>query len=166
MKKIICLLLAAAMLLALTGCGKAQPETTEAPEIMETTKAPADMAQLYSSMTDKLPGMLVLDEEMLMNFCGIDAADCAQVVAAIADAGMAVDEVWLVEAVDEAAADKIQELANTRLRMKGEETVTYAPDLYEIVEKGQIIRNGVYVALVVTEEAEALAQLVNEAIGQ
>lgn len=153
MKKLTCTLLAALLLLTLTACGTA------------AESAPVNMQELYDSMADKLPEMLPLDADMMMSFCGIDAADCNQAVAAIAAEGMAVDEVWLVEAVDEAAADKIQALADTRLRMKGEETESYAPDLYEIVKKGRLVRNGTYLALIVTPEAEALSQTVTEVFG-
>lgn len=158
MKKLICMMLAAMMLLTFTACGgeKTVETTAEA--------APVDLNALYESMADKLPEMILMDTDMLMNFCGIQAEDCTQVVAAIGATGLMTDEIWLVEAVDETALDRIEELANTRLKLKGEETVSYAPDQYEIVKEGKIIRSGLYLALIVTPEADALSQLVTDAI--
>lgn len=162
MKQFVCLILAAMMLLSLTACGGSQPAETTAPE---TEAAPVDLQALFDAMADKLPDMIAMDDAMLMNFCGIEPEMCAQVVAAIGGTGLMTDEVWLVEAVDEESLNKIEELAGTRLKMKAEETESYAPDQYEIVREGKIIRSGLYLALIVTPEVEALAQMVNDTIG-
>lgn len=159
MKKLTCMLLAAVLLLTLTACGGAAPaQTTEA--------APVDLQELFNSMADKLPGMVAMDDAMMMNFCGIDPEKCTQAVTAIAGAGMLTDEIWLIEAVDESAVDEIEELASTRLRMKAEETESYAPDQYEVVKEAKTIRSGKFFALIVTPEVEAVAKLVTDAIGQ
>lgn len=160
MKKIFCILLAALMLLSLTACGGAAPAETTVPEA-----APVDLSALFSAMADKLPEMIAMDDAMLMNFCGIEPDMYTQAVAAIGATGLMTDEIWLIEAVDEANLAQIEELANTRLKMKAEETESYAPDQYEIVKAAKLIKHGLYLALIVTPEAEALAQMVNEAIG-
>lgn len=156
MKKLICLMAAIVMLLTLAACGQGQPA--------ETT-APADLAALYDSMAPSLPEMLLMDSDMMFNFCGIDSEKCGQALAAIASDGLRTDEIWLIEA-DEETLDAIEALANTRLRMKAEETESYAPDQYLVVQEAQLLRKGAYLALIVTPEAEALAKLVTDAIGQ
>lgn len=159
MKKLICMMLTAVLLLTLTACGGAAPaEATEA--------APVDLQELFNTMADKLPEMIAMDDTMMMNFCGIDPEKCIQAVTAIAGSGMLTDEIWLIEAVDESALDEIEKLANTRLRMKAEETESYAPDQYAVVQEAQTLRSGRFFALIVTPEAEALAKVVTEAIGQ
>lgn len=161
MKKLFCGLLAALMLLSLSACGgKAPAETTAAAEA-----APVDLFELYTAMADKLPEMIAMDDAMLMNFCGIEPDMYTQAVAAVGATGLMTDEVWLIEAVDEENLNKIEELANTRLKMKAEETESYAPDQYEIVKEAKLIKSGLYLALIVAPEAEALAQVVTNAIG-
>ena len=63
-------------------------------------KSSDDLFELYNQMIE-------LDETMLMNFCGIDAADCAQYAASICYDGLRTDEVWVIEAVSEEAKIKL-----------------------------------------------------------
>ena len=106
-----------------------------------------------------LPEMMQLDETTMLNFLGIAAEDCTQVIAAICTDGMKTDEVWLVEAKDAAALERVKALAETRLKAKTEETISYAPDQYAIVEKAELLTQGNYLALIVTAEAAALASV-------
>ena len=66
------------------------------------------------------------------------------------------DEVWLIEAKDEAALETLRQLAQTRIESKLEETVSYAPDQYVVVEKAQILTNGLYLALLISPDVDAL----------
>lgn len=158
MKNLLCLILVAVMLLALTACGGAAPAETAA-------TAPAHLEDLYAQMEEKLPEMILMDDDMMYNFCGIDPEKCAQAVAAVASNGMQTDEIWLIELNSEEDMDALAELANTRLRMKAEETESYAPDQYAVVQEAKLLRSGPYLALIVTPEAEALAKIVTDAIG-
>lgn len=145
MKKTIALILAAALLLGLTACG--------------SSEAPAksiDLNALYTSYETYLPDMFIPDEDTLMNFLGIDMADCTQAVVAICGDGMTTDEVWLIEAKDEAALARLEELAQVRIEAKLDETISYAPDQYAIVEKAELITNGLYLALLVSPDVDSM----------
>ncbi len=157
----ICLLLAVCALI-LCACSGSQSET----EPPETEAVHADLAQLYSQMSEKLPQMIEMDQDMMLDYCGIDAQKCAQTVVAMNYNGLETDEIWLLEAVDSAAADTLEEMAQLRLKMKAEETETYAPDQYAVVQKAQLLRKGNYVALIVTPEAAALSEMFSTALGQ
>lgn len=174
MKKIFVFLLTAAMMLALTACAEPAPETTEAPtDAAQTTAASeataaadsVDLQALYDSMAAQMPEMIVLDESMMLNFCGIAAEDCTQVIAAICADGLRTDELWLIEAVDEAALDRLKSLAETRLKAKGEESISYSPEQYAVVEKAQIITSGLYLAVIVSPDVDVLADTCNGVIG-
>lgn len=145
MRKMMILILAAVMLLSLAACGQTAPETKS-----------VDLQQLYSDYEAVLPAMMVLDETMMMNFLGIPADKCTQVVAAICADGLRADEVWLIEAKDQAALEELTKLANTRLTAKKEETVSYNPEQYAVCEKAVILDNGLYLAFFVSPDAEAM----------
>ena len=72
----------------------------------------------------------------------IDSSKCTQAIVANCNDGLKSDEVWLIEAVDSAAAAEIADLAQSRVDREGEETKNYAPDQYAIVEKAKIIEDG------------------------
>lgn len=145
MKRIVILTLIAALLLGLAACGQAEPEAKT-----------VDLQTLYASFEETLPEMLVLDETMMLNFLGIHAEDCTQVVAAICADGLRTDEVWLIEAKDQAAYDKLAALVDTRLVAKKDETISYAPDQYAVCEKAVILNNGLYLAFLVSPDVDTL----------
>lgn len=163
MRKIGSILLAVAMLLSLCACGGQEtPATTAAPT---ADPAPVDLQSLYDTVVLQMPEMIVLDETMMMNFLGITAEDCANAVVATCADGLRTDEIWLIEAADEAALERLKTLAETRLKLKGEESITYSPEQYAVVQKAEIIINGLYLALVVSPDVETLSGLCRDVIG-
>lgn len=157
MKRNICILLIACVLL-LAGCTPQTPERTEPAAVL-------DMQQIYLSFTPHMPEMISMDDAMLLNYCGIETVDCIQSVAAICSDGLRTDEIWLIEAKDAAAADKIAALAQSRLQAKAEESISYSPEQYAVVQKAQLLRSGNYLALIVSPQVETLSQLFKSAAG-
>lgn len=154
MKKTAAILLLAALLLSLAACGAGN----------SSGAAPVDLNAVYESFQETLPAMLVIDETMMLNFLGIQAEDCAQAVVALCGDGLGVDEVWLIEAKDADALGRLQELANTRVQARAEETAFYLPDQNAVVEKAQVISAGNYLALLISPDVETLKALFEEAI--
>lgn len=157
MKRNICILLIACVLL-LAGCTPQTPERTEPAAVL-------DMQQIYLSFTPHMPEMISMDDAMLLNYCGVETVDCIQSVAAICSDGLRTDEIWLIEAKDAAAADKIAALAQSRLQAKAEESASYSPEQYAVVQKAQLLRSGNYLALIVSPQVETLSQLFKSAAG-
>ena len=151
MRKYIALLLAVLML-CLAGCGG-----------KDQTLNVMDVQAVYDSMEGTLPEMVMLDETTMLNFCGIKAEQCKQVVVAVCSDGLRADEVWLIEAADEAALEALKGLAEGRLTRKGEESITYSPEQYKVVEKAEVITAGNYLAVLVSPDVDALAEIFHEA---
>lgn len=165
MKRITAMILAAALLLCLAGCSEKTPAQTQPSTTPQEAAEPADMEKIYESMAEKMPEMIRMDETTMLNFCGIQAQDCVQVVAAICADGLITDEVWLIEAKDEAALERLKTLAENRLQAKGEESISYSPEQYEVVQKAQILTNGLYMALIVSPDVDVLAEIFRSAAG-
>lgn len=165
MKRLIVLLLAAVMLLSLGACGTKTPVETQAPAAEQAAKEPADMEKIYESIAAQMPEMIQMDETTMLNFCGIQTDDCVQVVAAICADGLITDEIWLIEAKDAESLEKLKALAENRLQMKGEESITYSPEQYAVVQKAKILTDGMYMALIVSPDVDALAEIFLNAIG-
>lgn len=144
MKKSICLLLIVAMLLSLAACGKKEEAVS------------VDVSALYESYSQYLPEMFYPDEDTMLNFLGIAAEDCVQYKVAICAEGMRADEVWLIEAKDATALENLRQLAQTRIEAKLDETVSYVPDQYVIVEKAELLVNGMYLALLISPDVDAM----------
>ena len=145
MKKMISLLLALALMLTLAACGGKAEEPVS-----------IDVKAMYESYGQYMPDMFFPDEDTMMNFLGISVEDCVQYQVAICAEGMRADEVWLMEAKDAAALENLKQLAETRVQAKLDETVSYAPDQYVVVEKAVILTNGNYLALLISPDVDAL----------
>ena len=161
MKRLMLALLLAALLLCACG-GTAAPQTTGTPA-PEPTETP-DLAALCEALRALFPEMMEVDSAMLLDFLGIRDEDCAQCVALLAADGTKADELWLLEAVDDAAVLRLEKLAVDRMNAKMEETETYAPAQHEIVIRGEVRVLGRFVVLVVTDRSEEAGELIEKTL--
>lgn len=155
MKRLIALALALMLLCALAGCGAKEPE--------KKADVQMDVQSVYDSMVSVMPEMLAMDEMMMLNFCGIEAEMCEQAVVSVCFDGLRADEVWLIEAKDADALEELEALAKSRLERKGEESITYSPEQYEVVQKAEVLTAGNYLAVLVSPDVDALVEIWEQA---
>ena len=124
MKKLISLILALVLVFSFAGCsGNSDTNEPEATSI--------NVEEVYAAIESsaEMNEMTVLGEDMILNLLGIKAEKTVQLKVAIAaHADLLADEIWLVEAVDEAAAQEIVELANQRIETQSAASITYSPE--------------------------------------
>ena len=145
MKKMICLMLALVLALSLAACGGKTEDVKN-----------VDVNALYESFGQYMPDMFFPDDDTMMNFLGIDVKDCTQYKVAICAEGMRSDEVWLIQAKNPSSLETLKKLAQTRIEAKKDETVSYAPDQYVVVEKAVVLTKGNYLALLISPDVDAL----------
>lgn len=162
MKRIFSVCLLVGLLLSLAACSGSKPAVETAAVSPEL-----NLEEIYTAMlgADDMPQMLLLDADMQLNFCGIAAEDCLQAKVAICADSLRADEIWLLEAANPDALSRLQELAQARLTAKSEESVTYSPEQYAIVQKAEVITAGNYFVLLVSPRVDALAELFRAAAG-
>ena len=150
------------MTFSLFACGDNGSEETQAQQIKEL-----DMTQVYQTLENavSLPEMLTLEADMMLDYCGIDSAKTKQAVVAICADSLRTDEIWLLEAVSEETAKELADAANNRLKKKGEESITYSPEQYAVVEKAQVLQIGNYVVLIVSPDVDTLAAAFRQEAG-
>ena len=151
-RRIVSLLLVIVMLLALSACGGKNAKQV-------------NMDELYQQLLETMPDMILIeDADMRLNLMGIRSEDCAQVVTAVCADGLRTDEVWLIEAKDAAALERIAAMAENRLFAKGEESITYSPEQYAVVQKAVTVTEGLYFAMLVSPDVDALKAVVDAAV--
>ena len=143
--RVIVLLLA---LLCLAGCGQPAAEAPDFQAVYDSMTAVADM-----------PDMVVVPNDKGEFLFGIAPGDCRQEIVAICQDSLLADELWLIEATDKEAADRIEALAQNRLQQKAAELENYLPEQYQVVQQGQLSREGNCVVLLMSPEAKELAKL-------
>lgn len=152
MRRGISFLVALVLMLSMTACGG------------ESAKK-VDLNALYDQLLETTPEMILIeDSNMRLNLFGIQEADCVQVVIAVCADGLRTDEVWLIEAKDSGALERIVTLAENRLFAKGEESITYSPEQYAIVQKAEMVTEGLYFALLVSPDVDTLKASVEAAL--
>ena len=112
-----------------------------------------------------LPEMLELDAGLMLDYCGIKEADVTAAKVLICADSLRTDEIWLIQAKDAAAADTIVKLAEKRLTKKGEASITYSPEQYAVVEKAELLRQGNFVALIVSPDVAPMADAFRQYAG-
>lgn len=127
--------------------------------------AHADLSAVYDSISDSLalPEMLVLPARRVQSYYGLDPESCPQLLIAVCDEGLRVDEIWLIEAADEKAAEAILATARSRIEQICTETENYLPDQYAVAKAAQALRIGNSVGLFVSPDAKAMADLFTKA---
>lgn len=152
MKKLISLLLAALLVLSLAACGGNAGKAKN-----------VDVNAVFDSVSQYLPEMFYPDETTMLNFLGIKAENCKQYKVAVCAEGLRADELWVIEAKDENALENLKKMANSRINAKLDETETYVPDQYLIVQKAAVITNGLYLSLIISPEVDTMKASVEAA---
>ena len=157
MKKSVFLYLVLVIAILFTGCAKKPPENSAPPASIAL-----DMAAIYNKMNKSvdMPKMLELDDTMKMDFCGVDASKCKQAYMYICEDSLRADEIWLIEANDEAYLKEIETLLESRIKAKEAESITYSPEQHAIIQKHKVIRSGNCIVLIVSPDVDALAKAV------
>ena len=146
--KILSITVIILLFVLLTGCGKKEVQTSwDVQEIWNAVSAEEDF-----------PEMIPVPENRLGYMFGIEQKDYMQEVIAVSADSLRADEIWLIEAVDEAAARRLEELAKIRLGQKEEETRSYAPEQYRIVQEAKLQLNGLRLIMVVSPSSEVILQ--------
>ena len=148
MKRTISILLLLTALLGLAGCGKPAADAPDFQAVYESMTAVSDM-----------PDMVVVPNDKGEFLFGIAPEDCKQEILAICRDSLLADELWLIEARDKEAADRIEALAQNRLQQKAAELENYLPEQYQVVQQAQLSREGNCVVLLVSPLAKELAGL-------
>ena len=151
MKKLVSCILMLAVLISLAACGKDAAKDV-------------DLQKIYDSYQEYLPDMMVLDDDTMFNFVGVNPEDCAQVIVAVCAAGVQEDEVWLIRAKDQAALDRLLALAQTRQNNKEQETESYLPDQYTVVKESKTLTQGLYLAYLVSPHVQELQTAFENAV--
>lgn len=150
MKRVfVCIL----MLFVLAGCADSQDGSVPIEK---------DLQAIYAEMVPNLPEMMELSDSMMYDLLGINPEFCIRSMAYICDDGLRVDEIWLLEAADAESLDSLKLLAQSRLESQKNIYQSYAPEQYAILEQGKILTEGNYLAFIVSQNADALADIFSE----
>lgn len=166
MKRIQWTALIAALALLLAACGAAPAPETAAPAAETQAGESPDLEAVYQDFEEsfELPEMAAVSEKRRDAILGIAPEDCLQAVTMLCGDSVRADEIWMIEAADDAAADRIAELAQARLDQRAQEMENYLPDQLQIVKQAKLVREGRFVGLFVSPDADAMEDAFRSAV--
>ena len=175
MKHFTAALLLVLLLLAPTGCQKAEsPDVSSPAEARPSNTAveAADPGETEASAEPRrvelgavrdaiiqeleLENYLDMGPDLLLNLYGIHEEDYVQCAAFVTMAGIFPHEVVMMEAADGEAADRIAEAMNRRLSEVMNQAANYDPENYALAQKCEVKREGLYVTLFLSPESERM----------
>ena len=174
MKKLTRLFFAAlALVLALSlfGCAAAPAEPSATPDpTLEPTPTPApevnvpvqDIADKLLAMEDMFPSAMgFMGEEMITESCGLDFSLLSEY--SLNDPMMNVHAhmLYVAKVKDEADVPAVEEAFGKRLTLMQDIFSTYLPAQYDLAMAGQVVSNGKYVLMVVSNDAQAVVDEFN-----
>ena len=174
MKKLTRLFFAAlALVLALTlfGCAAAPDEpspTAEPTPVPTPTPVPEvnvpvqDIADQLLAMEDMFPSAMgFMGEEMITESCGLDFSLLSEY--SLNDPMMNVHAhmLYVAKVKDEADVPAVEEAFGKRLELMQDIFSTYLPAQYDLAMAGQVVSNGKYVLMVVSNDSQAVVDEFN-----
>lgn len=176
MKKMIALVLCLVLAMSLAACGgESDPTTvpttapttvpTTAPTTAPTEPAAVDVKAIYDACKAQMPEMIDLDADMMLDYCGIRAEDCVSAYVAICADGLLTDEIWIIEAANAEALQNLLDMCDARLEAKAEESETYSPKQYAVVQDAVVLTSRNYLAVLVSPDVDALEATVKQGLG-
>ncbi len=153
MKKLF-LFLCVALILSVTAaaCSDGARSDVSMAELYEEIKAAADLPDMIElDSAQRLDRNYGITEDMTDDFAG-----------GIDSSGVTMTEIVLIKAKDKRSADEIAEKLDHRLKSKLDQNRTYNPAQAAIIEKCRVEQKGLYVTMIIAEEADLLTGIVNK----
>lgn len=166
-KKIIAVAAALIAILAFAGCSNNSGTQTSA-QSSETSvikaKSVSDMFEQIKAQI-KLPEMLFLEKsDDLDRYYGITPDDAAEFAGGIDNSGTSQDEIVIIKAKDDTAADNVQKMLQRKYDSKLNQIQNYDADETEKIKNGKVEKNGLYVTLVISGDFDKITEIIKNSI--
>ena len=157
-RKALVILMTAAALLG--GCGEKSGET------VSESVTDVSVQSVYEAVgaAVELPSMIEGDDNFISNYYGIDPADLEEYIFAEAEDATLASAVIITKVKSEDAVERIVSSLNTVINQKSAEMQDYIPEQYEIVADSSVKTEGLYVYLVIAENAGDIESVIQSAL--
>lgn len=108
-----------------------------------------------------LPDMRDISEDELDVLYGINKADIAYFAGCVTTDSLSKDEVIVIEAMDEGEANTIRDRLQDHYDKILAECKEYLPEEYEVVQNCNVVKDGIYVTLFISTDAEEMNKIYN-----
>ena len=105
------------------------------------------------------------DVKSLDRFYGISADLVEDFAGGVNNSGVNMEEIVLVKAKDDNSASAVYSALENRKQAKYNENKNYNPEQAKVIENSNVERNGSYVALIISPNAEQIGKIYHSELG-
>lgn len=167
-KKIIVVTAALIAVLAFAGCSNnsGSQSNSEQSSVVSDVKAKSvtDIFEEIKTQVE-LPEMIFLEKtDDLDRYYGISPDDVDEFAGGIDNGGTAQDEIVIIKAKDDTAAENIQKQLQKKYDSKLNQIQNYDADETEKIKNGKVEKNGLYVTLVISDDFNKITEIIKNSI--
>lgn len=161
--KVILFLFCVILLFLSCGCSLANKDTKS--NSSETLSSTTEKASVPEKIVDEikhkcnLPEMEELSLYQMGELYGIKEKDVAYFSALKASDSLVKDEIIVIQAMDEGEACSVHDCLQKHYENVLEESKEYLPDEYQKVKNCAVVKDGVYVRLFISDDAEVMNKI-------
>ena len=148
LKRMMLILLAAAMVFMLTGCGEKPAEEPAAETAARAEESGKTLAERVEAIANDAGKLAPFDADDLADMAGIQAGDYTDFVFLQGDV-MEGREILALQAADEAAAEKLAGQMEKYLERRREENRNYAPKAFQELSEAKVERKGLLLVMTI-----------------
>lgn len=142
---------------------KAEETSTAAEETPAAAQGSAKNVQdIYTEISQavSLNSPMLVPDDFIMNYYGIDVSTLDEYVFSMSEAAISAETVVILKAKDAGSTGALSASLQTVIDQKRSEMENYLPDQFQIVDKSSVQVKGNYVYLVISEQADAINQII------
>ena len=114
----------------------------------------------------ELPAMISLSDKTITEYLGlVPGEDYVDGRVYICSDNLQADELWLIKCANETSAGEMVVKAKNRVFQKAETYRDYLPEVYEVAKDGVVLHYGVFVALIISPDAQQIANAYRAMLG-
>lgn len=142
---------------------KAEETSAAAEETQDAAQGSAKNVQdIYTEISQavSLNSPMLVPDDFIMNYYGIDVSTLDEYVFSMSEAAISAETVVILKAKDAGSTGALSASLQTVIDQKRSEMENYLPDQFQIVDKSSVQVKGSYVYLVISEQADAINQII------
>ncbi len=156
MKKYTLLILLLIAVVVFSACSAGSGDTAKPlSEVFDTIRSKVELSEMN----------IFSDISVLERYYGITEDEAIDFAGGINNSGVEQEEIVLILAADNEAKDKITETLENRRSAKLNENINYNPAQAQIIERSKVEINGMYVSLIISENADDIEKIYHSELG-
>lgn len=140
---------------------------SDADSVAGESDSSSELKGVFSEIASavELPDMVELNDNLLNRYYGLSTDVVADFAGGVDSSGVGQDEIALFKAADESQVAIIEQALQTRYDSKLSQQENYNPDEAEKIRNCKVETNGLYVTLIISNDAAQITEIVNNSIG-